>query len=149
MVDNGFTVKGDSRLFFGNKYVDSFTPDCFWQTPLADKHFSYTVDLSNAECGCNAGGYFVNMPGNPTNGGPGGDFYCDANMGNSIWCPEYDTMEANKYAIASTLHTCSQNANGIWDSCDRGGCQVNTYNIDFKLEDIKHLREGPVQNENL
>ena len=113
--------------------MESFPADSFWQTPLADKHFSYTVDLSNVECGCNAGGYFVNMPGNPNNGGPGGDFYCDANMGNNMWCPEYDTMEANKYAMASTLHTCNKDTNGNWDSCDRGGCQVNSYNVDPDL----------------
>ena len=35
-----------------------------------------------------------------------GDYYCDANFGNSIWCPEYDTYEGNKYTMAGTLHTC-------------------------------------------
>jgi len=130
MVDNGFTMYGGGRIYFGNTSVDSFTPDCFWQTPLADKHFSYTVDLSNVNCGCCVSSYFVNMPGNPYYGGPDGDFYCDANKLNDFWCPEFDPMEANKYAIASTMHTCSQDANGNWESCDRGGCQVNTYNID-------------------
>merc|ERR1719369_715765 len=133
VLDNGFTLNGPSRLYLGSSADESFTADSFWQVPLMGKYFSYTVDLSNVECGCNAGNYFVNMPGNPNNGGPGGDFYCDANMGNSMWCPEYDTMEANKYAIASTLHTCSQNANGNWESCDRGGCQVNSYNVDPDL----------------
>ena len=38
------------------------------------------------------------MPGN--NPGDGGDYYCDANLGNNIWCPEYDTWEGNKYTMA-------------------------------------------------
>merc|ERR1719495_1545712 len=129
-LDNGFSLKGNGKLYFGTTAADSFTSDSFWQTPLADKHFSYTVDLSNVNCGCCVSSYFVNMPGNPYYGGPDGDFYCDANKLNDFWCPEFDPMEANKYAIASTMHTCSQDANGNWESCDRGGCQVNTYNID-------------------
>merc|ERR1719295_1270293 len=69
------------------------------------------------------------MPGN--NAGDG-DYYCDANLGNNIWCPEYDTMEGNKYTIATTLHTCN-GGNGYWDSCDRGGCQVNAFNVDSSM----------------
>merc|ERR1712179_84687 len=46
-LDNGFSLKGNGKLYFGTTADDSFTADSFWQTPLADKHFSYTVDLSN------------------------------------------------------------------------------------------------------
>ena len=46
--------------------------------------------MSNVGCHCNAAAYFVDMPGN--NAGDG-DYYCDANHGNNIWCPEYDVME--------------------------------------------------------
>merc|ERR1712234_74969 len=59
----------------------------------------YTLDLSNVGCHCNAAAYFIQMPGD--HGGDGGDYYCDANNGNGIWCPEYDTMEGNKYTIAT------------------------------------------------
>ena len=38
-----------------------------------------------------------------------GDWYCDANFGNNIWCPEYDTFEGNKHTLAGTLHTCDGN----------------------------------------
>ena len=41
------------------------------------------------------------MPGN--NPGDGGDYYCDANFGNNIWCPEYDTWEGNKYTMAGNM----------------------------------------------
>ena len=88
--------------------------------PLANKHFAYTLDLSNVPCHCNAAAYFVDMPGN--NAGDG-DYYCDANHGNNIWCPEYDVMEGNKHTIACTLHTCN-GGGGNWDYCDGGGCQV-------------------------
>ena len=30
--------------------------------PLANKHFAYTLDLSNVPCHCNAAAYFVDMP---------------------------------------------------------------------------------------
>jgi len=130
VLDNGFTLNGNARLYFGSAAVDEFAADSYWQAPLANKKFSYTVDVSNVECGCDASAYFVNMPGSPNNAGPGGDYYCDANMGNQQWCPEYDVMEGNMYTMASTLHTCEEGASGGWDSCDRGGCQVNAYNAD-------------------
>merc|ERR1712098_476411 len=54
------------------------------------------------------------------------------NNGNGIWCPEYDTMEGNKYTIATTLHTCN-GGGGHWDYCDQGGCQVNAFNVDSNM----------------
>ena len=56
------------------------------------------IDVSNVGCHCNSAAYFIKMPGN--NPGDGGDYYCDANLGNNIWCPEYDTWEGNKYTMA-------------------------------------------------
>merc|ERR1711992_382614 len=81
---------------------------------------------SRATDGFEAAAYFINMPGN----NPGaGDYYCDANFGNSIWCPEYDTFEGNKHTLAGTLHTCDGSP-GNWNGCDGGGCQTNIYNLD-------------------
>jgi len=99
MHDNGFTMNGNSRLYFGNRADDGWNPDMYWQTNLMDKHFAYTLDLSNVGCHCNAAAYFINMPGN--NAGDG-DYYCDANLGNN-------------------------------NSCDRGGCQVNAFNVDSNM----------------
>merc|ERR1711892_355311 len=128
---------GISATFGANKgsiQVDGFgevfviAPD--WANIyVGDNVFSYSVDVSNVGCSCNAAAYFINMPGN--NAGDG-DYYCDANFGNNIWCPEYDTSEGNKYTIAGTLHTCS-GGNGNWDNCDRNGCQTNIFNIDSNL----------------
>ena len=60
--------------------------------------------------------------------GPGGDYYCDANHGGGIWCPEYDVMEGNRHTMACTLHTCN-GGGGNWDYCDGGGCQANAFNV--------------------
>merc|ERR1739838_674041 len=61
MHDNGFTMNGNSRLYFGNRADDGWNPDMYWQTNLMDKHFAYTLDLSNVGCHCNAAAYFINM----------------------------------------------------------------------------------------
>merc|ERR1712002_413433 len=124
--DNAFTLNGNSRMYFASSPTDGFDPGAYWQADLMDKRFSYSIDVSNVGCHCNAAAYFINMPGN----NPGdGDYYCDANFGNNIWCPEYDTYEGNKYTMAGTLHTCS-GGGGYWDNCDRNGCQTNVYNLD-------------------
>merc|ERR1711900_68213 len=84
MHDNGFTMNGNSRLYFCNRAVDNWDPNAYWQTPLNNKHFAYTLDLSNVGCHCNAAAYFINMPGN----NPGdGDYYCDANLGTTSGAP--------------------------------------------------------------
>merc|ERR1711887_305892 len=54
MHDNGFTMNGNSRLYFCNRAVDGWDPNAYWQTPLNNKHFAYTLDLSNVGCHCNA-----------------------------------------------------------------------------------------------
>merc|ERR1711909_86846 len=99
MHDNGFTMNGNSRLYFCNRAVDGWDPNAYWQTPLNNKHFAYILDLSNVGCHCNAAAYFINMPGN----NPGdGDYYCDANFGNNIWCPEYEcTINTNQPFVIS------------------------------------------------
>merc|ERR1719186_2175658 len=127
--NNRFTMRGNSRLYFASRCENGWVGDMYAQLPLNNKHFAYQLDLSNVGCHCNAAAYFIKMPGN--NAGDG-DYYCDANLGNNIWCPEYDTMEGNKHTIATTLHTCN-GGNGNWDSCDRGGCQVNAFNVDSNM----------------
>jgi len=123
---NGFTLYGNSRMYFASRPTDGFDADAYWQIPLNNKMFSYSVDVSNVGCHCNAAAYFIDMPGN--NAGAG-DWYCDANFGNNIWCPEYDTFEGNKHTLAGTLHTCD-GGNGNWNGCDRSGCQTNIHNLD-------------------
>lgn len=76
-------------------------------------YISYDVDMSAAGCSCNVALYLVQMPG--SNGG-----YCDANKVGGFWCPEFDIMEANKYAWHSTPHTCDSTS-PPYNNCDRGG----------------------------
>merc|ERR1719402_1984260 len=127
--DNGITLSGNTRMYFASWATDGFDAGAYWQTNLMNKVFSYSIDVSNVGCHCNAAAYFINMPGN--NAGAG-DYYCDANFGNNIWCPEYDTYEGNKYTMAGTLHTCN-GGGGYWDSCDKSGCQTNVYNLDSSI----------------
>lgn len=57
----------------------------------------------------------------------GGDFYCDANQVQGVWCTEVDLMEANVAALQATPHACNASApSGFVPVCDRGGCGANT-----------------------
>lgn len=70
---------------------------------LAGKTLSLTLDLSNADCGCNAAVYLVGMP-DSRKAGDCGDRYCDANAVCGLSCVEIDLVEANKVAFVSTVH---------------------------------------------
>ena len=100
---------------------------------MNDKHFSYTIDVSRVDCHCNAAAYFSNVHTN-RNPGEWGEYYCDANHVNGVWCPEYDTWEGNKYTMGVALHTCSgSGSNGNWDYCDGAGCGTNAFYANSNL----------------
>jgi hypothetical protein len=99
--------------------------------PMAGRVWNFTVELSTASCGCNAGFYAVAMPAVGASGAPDpsttGDFYCDANRVSGLWCTEVDMLEGNTAAMAATPHSCSAaQASGLVPTCDRGGCSVNS-----------------------
>merc|ERR1719510_908584 len=38
--NNGFTMRGNSRLYFGNRCENGWAPDAYAQIPLNNKHFA-------------------------------------------------------------------------------------------------------------
>lgn len=85
----------------------------------------YDVDLSAVECGCVTALYTILMPAVDNEDDIFG--YCDANQVDGHWCPEFDIMEANKYAYRATGHTCdAPDDRGVYSNCDRSGqCSVD------------------------
>lgn len=139
-VAASFSTPGDDKYVVpsnGRGYIhetdslDQSNPQYF--TPnLLGGQIEYDVDLSNHECGCIAAFYLVSMPGKHDDGSlwmdTDGWGYCDANQVDGNWCPEFDIMEANKWAWASTPHKCDAPTDkGFYNSCDKGGqCAQNT-----------------------
>jgi len=134
----GISVKGDALTvnhnegaFLASTCSDSFAPDTFKQLYLLDKTLSFTVDLANVGCACNAAFYLVNMPAYSQDGQADptkcGDYYCDANNVCGAWCPEMDIFEANNRAVQVTPHKCDAKQGKWYPHCDGGGCGINTY----------------------
>ena len=92
---------------------DYFTPN------MLGGSIQYDVDLSEVGCSCNTALYTVLMPA--LDNTSDAFKYCDANQVGGHWCPEFDIMEANKYAFHATGHTCDEPSNGVYYNCDRGG----------------------------
>jgi len=116
--------------------ADGAHPDSVYSVNWIGGSLDYDVNLSQSGCSCNAALYLVSMPAKDNNGnysgGNDGTFYCDANKVNGQWCPEFDIMEANKYAWHTTPHTCdSPTDKGHYNNCDRGGsCFVKAWERD-------------------
>ena len=53
--------------------------------------------------------------------------YCDGGRGGGSICPEFDLMEANKFAYRATAHRCNtRSAAGKYQFCDsNGSCSVD------------------------
>jgi hypothetical protein len=114
----------------------SLQPDSYPTFSLLGKSLSYTVDMNAVGCACNAALYWVSMPGfdqhNVPAAGPFGNYYCDANQVNGIWCWEHDTSEANRYAMQVAPHECSAPSGQYIGGCDKAGASRNTWMINKK-----------------
>ena len=123
------TLRGGGRVYLGNEGSGELSPNAFYQASLLGKRLKFDVDLSQVGCSCNGALYAVSMPaynsGQRPSPGSTGEYYCDANNVGGSYCPEMDIMEANKYAMASTAHTCQYSPPHYYSYCDHGGCGKN------------------------
>jgi len=130
------TWGGECRHFLAKEATNEMVPGVYYHMPLLGMELSFDVDISNVDCSCNSALFFTGMPGYGQNGQPEkgglGDYYCDANFVGGVWCWEMDTIESNKYTMATTPHKCSSPNGAYISSCDRGGCQTNAYNENSK-----------------
>lgn len=105
---NSIAVPMTGRAYFGAACTPAkapfYNPLLYANMMFLGRVFSYTVDLSSADCGCIVALYLVSMGHNRQPGTCGGDFYCDAATVCGVACPEYDIMEANKHAFRTTAH---------------------------------------------
>ena len=124
---SAITLRGGGRVYLGNS--ETISINSYYQMNLLGKRLKFDVDLSQVGCNCNGALYLVQMPaynsGQQPQPGEGGDYYCDANQVGGTYCPEMDVMESNKFAMASTAHTCDYHAPHYYSNCDRGGCGTN------------------------
>jgi len=131
--NNSLTIEHNRRIYIAGSCVNTFGPDIFKGLPLLDQTLSFTADLSQVGCGCNAAFYLVAMPAYGPNNQPDptkcGDYYCDANNVCGLYCVEMDIFEANNRAIQVTPHKCDAPQGHYYPSCDRGGCAINTYHL--------------------
>ena len=134
-------IHGNGRMYFtfmpNNTAVTD--PELLFRVNLLGGSIEYDVDLSNSQCGCNTGIYAVQMPARAKDGSlnnTDGYWYCGANDVGAF-CPEFDIMEANKYAFRSTIHTCDDpDENGYIKDCERGGvCALDQYSWKNKFGD--------------
>lgn len=133
---NSLSLTHNSQVQIAETYSESWDPNMFKKYKLQGKTLSFTTDISEIGCSCNAALYTVSMPGIGSNGqasgGERGTYYCDANHVQKQWCWEMDIMEANKYTTVATPHKCYQAPGGYISSCDQGGCGTNAYHVNSK-----------------
>ena len=132
------TLTAGGRIYLGDSSSDTITADSFYNMPLLGKRLKFDVDLSAVGCSCNGALYFITMPGynsgQQPEPGKNGEYYCDAQGKIGLYCPEMDVMEANKFAMASTAHTCQYQPPHYYSACDHGGCGTNV--LDSHLNDF-------------
>lgn len=95
-----------ARAYFADECEDGadFDGKRYMSLRLLGRKLKYTVDLSEAHCGCNAAFYLVPMARN-NDPSKCNDYYCDATSVCGVACAEIDVQEGNIHAWHSTLHS--------------------------------------------
>lgn len=128
------TYGEQTRAFVVQKAIDDMPVDNYVSFNLLGKELSYDIDISTVGCSCNAALFFTTMPGHNPDGsfahGSGNPWYCDANNVGGVWCWEHDSIESNKYTMATTPHSCNEAPGGYISGCDGIGCSTNAYSAD-------------------
>lgn len=102
---NSLVAHMGSRAYFADTCkAGTYDHSQYTALNLLGKAIRFTVDLTDAGCGCNAAFYLVSMRQNPDKS-TCNDYYCDANKVCGVSCAEIDIMEANQMSWHSTLHT--------------------------------------------
>jgi len=142
---NVLQVPMTGRVYGGDRCPGGpfYWPGLYANMMFLGKAFSFTVDLSAADCGCVVAMYLVSMNHNHARGLCKGDYYCDANSVCGVACTEYDVMEANKHVFRSTAHAADDpggQAAGLgrgiagldWDKYHPGSDCIDT-NLPFQV----------------
>lgn len=131
---NTISLAHNARTYIAAQCDTEFKPSSFYIFKLMDKTISYTVDLSEVGCACNAALYLTSMPAYNSSQSPDPtrceDYYCDANKVCGIYCPEIDLIEANNHNIHITPHSCDEPDGKYYSHCDGGGYSVGAYESD-------------------
>ena len=101
--DASLTFDFNNRMYLSTSSALDTTK--YFTVNLLGGSVNFDIDLSNAGCGCLTALYTVAMPAVDNSW----DLfkYCDgAGVGGSI-CPEFDLMEANRFAYRATAHRCN------------------------------------------
>ena len=107
---------------WNNRMYLSTTPtlstSTYFKPNLLGGSIEFDVNLNRSDCGCLTALYAIVMPATLNNDDP--FQYCDGAYVGGHGCPEFDVMEANKYAFRTTAHKCTDNGNSF-SACDGNG----------------------------